>query len=96
MRTIWKQELEIQDLQNVTAPRGATLLAMRNQRERPTIWFLCDPKEPMVKLGRLRLIGTGHETAMLDEPGWTYLGTDLFDGGDLVLHAFFFPGDMPQ
>ena len=88
-KTVWKKQLKLSDLQDVAAPRGAKLLAFRNQNEEPCIWFLCDPEAPNMIIGKLRIMGTGHMTDMLDEPGWNFVGTDLFHRGVLVLHAFF-------
>lgn len=89
MKTIWKKTISMAELQNLEAPKGAQILAFKNQRETPCIWFLCDPTAETERLGTLRLIGTGQQTNLFDGPDcWAHIGTDIFLGGDLVLHAF--------
>lgn len=88
MKTIWKKQIGFVDRQLLYAPPGAEVLVFRNQHEMASVWFLCDAKLPEVAMGEIRIMGTGHELA---EEGWRYIGTDLFHGGELVLHAFFRP-----
>lgn len=88
-QVIWKAALAISDIQQISAPQGAKILYFGNQNETPTVWFLCDPKAPrVVGAATVRLIGTGHETAMFDNDDWRFVGTAAFEGGALVLHLF--------
>lgn len=65
-------------------PVGAKILSFGNQRETCVLWAEVDPDAPEV-CRQFVVYGTGHP--MPDNPG-IYIGTALFAGGDLVLHAY--------
>lgn len=65
-------------------PRGARLLTAASQYEAPCVWAAVDPAGPMTST-RVFLVGTGLE---IPERAGRALGTMLFSGGNLVLHAF--------
>lgn len=84
MSAIWKFPLPVLDDFSLLLPRGARVLTVQAQADRPCLWALVDPAaEPTPR--QFRMWGTGHEHA--EEPG-TYLGTFQLGGGALVFHVF--------
>ncbi len=84
-RTIYKYDLTIGTLGEAhLLSAGAKILAFGNQRETCVIWAEIDPDAPKVRR-QFVVYGTGHP--MPDNPG-IYIGTALFAGGALVLHAY--------
>lgn len=69
----------------VSMPKGAEILYFGNQNETPCLWFRCDTYQPIVAR-EIALCGTGH-VAPSNSDG-RYIGTAIFNGGSLVLHAF--------
>jgi hypothetical protein len=55
------------------------------QNEKPQLWMLVDPDEPL-KNRRFVVHGTGHE--LPDDICRVYIGTFQMNQGDLVLHVF--------
>lgn len=85
MKTIWKFEFSTVDNPVVAMPRGAEILCVQTQRERPCLWALVDPGQPMQDR-HLRVYGTGHPVEVVDEVN--YIGTYQLHGGSLVFHVF--------
>jgi len=83
MSCIWKFPLYL-GTNELNVPRGARILALREQGEIPCLWMLVDPEAPTEKR-TFRMHGTGH--AIEGDPG-VYLGTALIEDGALVLHVF--------
>ena len=82
MKTIWKYEVNPYSEQRL--PKGAEVLSVQVQKDKPCIWVLVDPSNEK-ELRVFRVYGTGHE--LPDNPG-KFIGTfQLFDG-DLVFHVF--------
>lgn len=84
MKTIWKVEVDVAQDVPIRVPKGARILTLHVQHDRPCIWFLCDPKAEMVER-KIFWYGNGHPVP--DRPG-EYLGTILLHNGTLVFHAF--------
>lgn len=84
MRTIWKFELAVTDVQEVMIPAGATLLCVQVQHGKPCLWAMCDVNEVPVKR-KIFTHGTGHRVSHLAGP---YIGTYQIEGGALVFHVF--------
>ncbi len=83
--TIWKQELEMTDVQSHMLPRSAKILTVQMQHDKPCVWFTCDPKDPFLVKRLFHFVGTGHTIALND---MNYVGTVQLYGGDLVFHLF--------
>ena len=84
MRTIWKFELEVTDIQTVALPKGCFILQVEVQRGTPCLWVECDSEAP--KVDRVFAIyGTGH--SLPDNPG-KYIGSYMLQGGMLVFHLY--------
>jgi hypothetical protein len=84
-RTIWKFPLVVTDKQVVEMPRGAKILCVQMQGEKPCIWALVDPKTPRSIGRRFSIYGTGHP--IQGGPG-KFIGTFQMNGGSLVFHLF--------
>ena len=85
MKTIWKYEFRVGDEQEVWLPKGAKILTVGVQAERPVLWALVDPKEPDEAV-RIQMRGTGHPADGLEKA--RHLGTIFMHGGRLVFHVF--------
>ena len=68
-------------------PRGAKILSANVQDTLPTIWFLCDPAEP-IELREIHIIGTGHDAPHPADVKFKFIDTVLLKGGTLVVHIF--------
>lgn len=97
MKTIWKFELSVTDVQRVPMPMGAVILTAREQHvsERsevmareadvPMLWALVDPDA--IKVDRIiGIVGTGNPAPDPDEDGGIYVGTAIC--GPFVWHIF--------
>lgn len=86
MKTIYKYPLKVDDYQTVIMPRGAQILTVQAQREKPCIWALVDiDNEPEKRY--FRMAGTGHIINSKDK-FLRYIGTFQVMRGDLVFHVF--------
>ena len=85
--TIWKAALKPMNVQQVMMPRGAKILSARAQGNIPTIWFLCDPAEPMQDR-EIHIIGTGHDAPYPADVKFKFIDTVQMSGGMLVVHIF--------
>ena len=85
MKTVYKYQLKIDDLQSVNLPKGAKPLCVKIQNGDPCLWALVDPNESEVETVNIRTAGTGHP---INEDVKDYLGTAIMYGGNLVFHFF--------
>jgi len=84
MKTIYKYQLFAgHDVMEM--PKGAQVLTVQAQNDKPHIWALVDPYESSVEARRFGVYGTGHD--MPDDLG-PYIGTFQLEGGSLVFHVF--------
>jgi hypothetical protein len=90
MRTIWKKQLSMSEIQDIEIPNGATFLFAREQGDtpatigHPVVWFSCDDAKPLVKR-RLYIVGMGMQ---MPPEAQIYIGTTMHMGGRIVLHIF--------
>ncbi|MBR1525214.1 MAG: hypothetical protein IJ640_00950 [Prevotella sp.] len=87
MRTIYKQELPIEDVQEVEIFKGATILHIGVQRGRPCMWYECDTDAPRTTM-TIMCYGTGHPMPDKDEADLNYLGTVLLHDDRAVFHFY--------
>ena len=86
--TIWKFELEKEDIQSIQMPVGAEILCLQMQGGKPCIWALVNPQADNETRGFITY-GTGH--VVPTEPyNHIYIGTYQLFSGDLVFHVFEF------
>lgn len=83
MKTVWKYELAITDLQLVAVPSDFEILSAQPQGESLCVWILVDPESE--KINRLfEIKGAGHE---LEDKKRTFIDTFQMSLG-LVFHVF--------
>jgi hypothetical protein len=83
-KQVWKFDVRPGDF-TVDMPRGAHVLTVQMQHERPMMWALVDPTEPVQKR-RFVLVGTGHP--VVNAEWMRYVGTFQVREGQLVFHLF--------
>ncbi len=84
MRSIWKYELSVTDVQVIQMPEGAELLCVQNQRGVPCVWALVETSRPKI-MREIHIFGTGRPCDSFKEG---YVGTFQLRNGDLVFHVF--------
>lgn len=77
MHTIFKQKLDIKDIQTVQLPQDFKILHLGVQQGVPTIWYECTAEMPLVYLD-IYCFGTGY--LMDNLPAMDYIGTVQIDG----------------
>ena len=86
--TIWKFEFPWppdREVFTVVMPKGAEILSVGNQFERPVCWARVDPLAELEDRF-FAVCGTGLGSPAASDS--TYLGTVQFAGGSLILHYF--------
>jgi len=89
-KTIWKYELKIDDLQNVTMPIGAEILSVQMQNDTPCLWALVNPDEKETDARNIETFGTGHPVTY--DMGVTRKFIDTYQTRGLVFHVFEYTG----
>lgn len=84
MKTIWKFSLEMTDDQLVEMPKGAMVLSVQTQHEKPCLWALVDPDQKREER-KISIRGTGHP---IHGDLGAFIGTFQMHGGALIFHAF--------
>jgi len=88
MKTIWKKtivKINHNGIALIEVPKGAKFLTVQNQHGEPTLWFLCDPKQPL-ETRSIQWVGTGVDVKNPDE--LVYIGTIQQHGGTFISHFF--------
>jgi hypothetical protein len=83
MRTIHKYELFPETVLDI--PRGATVLSVQVQREKPYLWAEVDTSNELTKRKFIG-VGTGH--TIPSEARLSFIGTVQLEGGALVFHIY--------
>lgn len=81
---IYKYPLYVQEGAEITMPKGAQVLCVQEQNNRPYIWALTDPERPD-ETRRFSVYGTSWDVT---SPPGKYVGTFQLDNGSLVFHVF--------
>jgi hypothetical protein len=83
-RAVWKWVLE-PALNEISMPRGARILTVQLQGDKPVVWALVDPNAPC-EVRKLRAVATGIEWSC---DAFHYIGTFQFNHAvPLVFHVF--------
>ena len=85
MRTIWKEVVEIDNIQQITLPIGSEVLTVQTQTGVPCIWFLVPDSKAEYKTRTFIVYGTGHEVKPYE---MKYIGTFQTSNGTYVWHLF--------
>ena len=85
--SIWKYELAVTDVQNISIPIGAKILTVQVQNGLPCLWVLVDPKADK-EMRCFEIFGTG--TPVLSDMGTSreYISTFQIRQGNLIFHVF--------
>jgi len=88
LKTIWKYELQITDMQTVMMPKGAEIISVDNQFSDVCMWAIvdttCKPKGRIIEI-----VGTGNPMIDDDRVNRWFIGTVIrrpYDG--FVWHVF--------
>lgn len=87
MRTVWKYDLQINDVQTVYAPFGATPLTAQMQKSKLALWMLIPDVDAPDQPIEIFIFGTGHPMPTIIS-ALHYLATVQMEGGDLIWHVF--------
>lgn len=83
--TIWKFELETQQLHSIEMPEGGQVLTVQVQNEIPCIWVKVNPaKNKEVRI--FEVYGTGRVIPSEEIYDRKYIGT--YQSGEFVWHLF--------
>lgn len=93
-KQIWKYELQNEGVQELKMPKGADILTVQTQYEKPCLWALVNPDAVEVSRGFM-IYGTGHPVPTEPYPH-KYIGTYQLSGGALVFHVFEFTIPNPS
>ena len=83
---VFKYEIPVANEPTVRLPKGAGILSVGQQNNKMYLWALVNPSEQQTERRVLRIAGTDHEIAEIEE--LNFLGTVHMHGGDLVFHVF--------
>lgn len=87
MKTIYKQKLEITDVQIIELPKYASILHLDVQGDRDVcFWYTCDPSLSKEKI-KVYCFGTGQEIP--EDIFMIYIGTALVFNGEGVFHFYY-------
>lgn len=86
-KTIWKFKLETKDNNIIQMPKGAKILTVEAQYEKPCMWALVDPNQE-TETRHFEVFGTGHAIRYDARNIRKYIGTYQLNGGSLVFHVF--------
>lgn len=84
MKTIYKYQIEIADMQVIKMPAGWEIISIQNQNDILTAWAIVDPEKKDVEVC-FAIYGTGHPMRNINQ---SHIATVQMDNG-LVWHVFF-------
>lgn len=95
MKTIWKKQLQVTNIQTIVLPVGSQILTMQVQHGVPYLWALVSPpetpvggKEPIPAKNEEITIYTYDTGHPCPQDKADYIGTYQVMFGDLVFHVF--------
>jgi len=83
-KSIWKFNFPIRDEFQLQMPKGAEILSVQIQHEKPTLWAICDT-ESKNETRNFSIYGTGHP---INPNGKKFIATFQMANGSLVWHLF--------
>lgn len=84
MKTVWKFNLAMDDLNLLKIPSEYEILCIQKQHGNPCLWALVNPNSAKKDV-LIRVAGTGHT---INETIRKYIGTFQLYDGNLVFHVF--------
>ena len=85
-KVIWKFPIETKGRQEILMPKGAEILCIQIQQDKPTIWALVEFLPPEKRI--FEVFGTGHNIKSGGDIKRDYVGTYQVGDGHLVFHVF--------
>lgn len=85
-QVVWKFALATHSLR-ILMPKGAEVIAVQTQANKPHIWALVNPDAPQ-ESRRFIVMGTGHTFDHNQMFTLSHLGTFQLDGGTDIFHVF--------
>lgn len=85
MKTIFKYQLEITDVQTLQIPVNSTILSVQLQNDTLCMWVLVNTENKIENVN-IHIFGTGHE--INPEIPLAYISTVQLYGGKLIFHIF--------
>ena len=85
MKQIWKYDIEMEGVCELSLPVGSEVLCAQEQYGGPKLWALVDPNEKKMETRRFRHSGTGHD---IPEENLEYIDTYQLINGSLIFHLF--------
>jgi len=86
MLMIYKYTVPVMDYFSLDLPRGAKILTVQEQYDKPQIWALVNP-EGLVETRNFRLAGTGHPIKETEKI-LNFVGTFQLRRGSFIGHLF--------
>jgi len=82
-RSVWKFEIQVDDEFTLRMPKGAEMLHVEVQHDKPCLWALVEPANEREER-TFYVHGTGHPV----RPGVEHVGSFVLMGGSFVGHLF--------
>lgn len=89
-QSIWKFTLEVEDYQKILMPKGARILSVQTQNNKPCIWAICNTETDEKEEHEFEIYGTGnpfYEGHHFGK-GFRFIGTFQLMNGAFVGHLF--------
>ena len=87
MRAIYRQPIEVTDLQTITGPGARKVLSVEDRRGVPEVWYTVDTEAPEQDI-LVWVVGTGHPIPEECLKHGHYVGHFLAVGGTFVGHVY--------
>lgn len=87
IKTIYKYELSICDIQDLYLPINYKILAVQTQEEKPVLYCLVDKEVKQKDRVTFEIFGTGHNIDFSND-NKEYIGTFQLRKGQIVFHLF--------
>lgn len=85
-KTVWKYDIKTTNTLNINMPKGAEILDIQEQKEKPKIWALVNPDNSL-ETRKFKIYGTGHNIdSSINKDN--YIGTYQLHRGNLIFHVF--------
>ncbi len=91
MKTIYKYNLKVTDVQHIQLPAGAKILCVQVQDGEPHLWAEVDTDAPP-EMRTIEIFGTGHPIPQEMGQDRRYISTFQMKNGSLVFHAYEYTG----
>ena len=91
MKTIYKYNLQVTDVQQVQLPKEAKILCVQTQRGEPQLWAEVE-SGATPEARTIEIFGTGHPISQEMGQSRRYISTFQMENGSLVFHAYEYTG----